>query len=107
MTNPCSHDIIFSQNKKELIHMMYRNYSTGEIIDEVEVADYIDDKFDLLTEDGSAFVEWLDDNFTVFQVFNFDENDKAEVQENFLDFMWNEAREAFLEDWKEIDDEEE
>lgn len=87
--------------------MMYRNYNTGEIIDEVEVADYIDGEFDLLTEDGSAFVEWLDDNFTVSQVFNFDENDKAEVQENFLDFMWNEARKAFLEDWKEIDDEEE
>lgn len=86
--------------------MMYRNYNTGEIIDEVEVADYIDAEFDLLTEDGSAFVEWLDDNFTVNQAFNFDENDKAEVQEDFLDFMWNEARKAFLEDWEEIDDEE-
>lgn len=87
--------------------MMYCNCNTGEIIDEVEVSDYIDSEVELLTEDGNAFGEWLDDNFTMFQVFNFDENDKAEVQENFLDFMWNEAREAFLKDWKEIDDEEE
>ena len=35
--------------------MIYRNYNTGEIIDEVEVVDYINDEFDLLTEDGSAF----------------------------------------------------
>lgn len=85
---------------------MYRNYNTGEIIDEVEVADYIDDKFGLLNDDD-IFEEWLEDHYTRVQIFNFDENDKAEVQENFLDFMWNEAREAFLEDWEEIDDEEE
>lgn len=86
--------------------MMYRNYNTGEIIDEVEVVDYIDDEFNLLNEDDNAFEEWLDDNYTLSQVFDFDENAKEEAQENFLDFMWNEAREAFLEDWEEIDDEE-
>ena len=85
--------------------MMYRNYNTGEIIDEVEVADYIDDKFGLL-DDDDIFEEWLKDHYTRVQIFNFDENDKAEVQENFLDFMWDEARKAFLEDWEEIDDEE-
>lgn len=87
--------------------MMYRNYNTGEIIDEVEASDYIDDEFYLLAEDDNAFEEWLDDNFTVLQVFNFDKNDKEEVQENFLDLMRNEAKEAFLEDWEEIDNEEE
>lgn len=86
--------------------MMYRNYNTGEIIDEVEVVDYIDDEFNLLNEDDNAFEEWLDDNYTLSQVFDFDENAKEEVRESFLDFMWNEAREAFLEDWEEIDDEE-
>ena len=85
---------------------MYRNYNTGEIIDEIEAANYIGDEFDLLTEDG-IFEEWLEDHYTRVQIFNFDQEAKEEAQENFLDFKQDEAKETFLEDWEEIDDEEE
>ena len=88
--------------------MMYRNYNTGEIIDEVEATNYIDNEFQLLNdEDGDTFEEWLSDNYTRVQIFNLDRADREEANENFLDFLWDKAKEAFLKNWEEIDDEEE
>ena len=88
--------------------MMYRNYNTGEIIDEVEATDYIDTEFQLLNdEDGDTFEKWLSDNYTRVQIFNLDRADKEEANENFLDFLWDKTKEAFLKNWEEIEDEEE
>lgn len=88
--------------------MMYRNYNTGEIIDEAEATNYIDNEFQLLNdEDGDTFEEWLSDNYTRVQIFNLDRIEKEEANENFLDFLCDKAEEAFLKNWEEIDDEEE
>lgn len=88
--------------------MMYRNYNTGEIISEDEATDYIDKKSSLLIKKSDyIFEEWLDANYTKIQIFNFDRVDKEEIYESFLDFIWNKTKEAFLEDWEEIDNKEE
>ena len=85
---------------------MYRNIDTGKTISENKAEDYINDKFDELAEDEDIFEEWLSDRYSLLQIFNLDEEDKENIKENFIDYLWMEAKDTFLEGWEEIDEEE-
>lgn len=65
---------------------------------EVKVAERATEKRD----SDAEFASFLEDRFSILNVFDMDTEDKAEVQEDFADRCEHEARNELLEYWSEF-----
>lgn len=65
---------------------------------EVKVAELATEKRDNDTE----FASYLEERFSILNVFDMDVEDKAEVQDDFAEWCEHEARNELLEYWHEF-----
>lgn len=65
---------------------------------EVKVAELATEKRD----NDAEFASYLEERFSLLQVFDMDVEEKAEVQEDFAEWCEHEARNELLESWSEF-----
>jgi hypothetical protein len=65
---------------------------------EVKVAELATEKRD----NDAEFASYLEDRFSILNVFDMDVEEKAEVQEDFAEWCEHEARNELLESWSEF-----
>ena len=65
---------------------------------EVKVAELATEKRD----SDAEFASYLEERFSLLQVFDMDVEEKAEVQEDFAEWCEHEARNELLESWSEF-----
>lgn len=86
--------------------MMYRNYTTNEIIDKDKADQLIQDTYlPLVEDDDDTFSDWLENYYSFAEVFRLTSNEKDEILCNYYDnYLLMQAYEDFLEEWEEIED---
>ena len=83
---------------------VYARWVTKQILTE-ELAEMIIQKefFDNLADDGcDDFIEWLQDNFTIGEIWQMTEDEKAENWKEYLKYAKDVARTYFLQEVEEI-----
>jgi hypothetical protein len=83
---------------------VYARWVTKQILTE-ELAEMIIQKefFDNLADDGcDDFIEWLQDNFTIGEIWQMTEDEKAENWKEYIKYAENVARTYFLQEVEEI-----
>lgn len=83
---------------------VYANWG-GQIVENAtDFEKRVQEQAEDLSSDDSFFSDWLDDNYSTAEVFNFNEQDKKSALEDFLNKCQERAREN-LEDegWEEVE----
>ena len=87
-----------------MIITVYSNWREEETISAREFEKKVAEKWDDVSSDEDLFAEWLCDNYSTVEIFNFDDKDKAKVNEEWDDHSREYARTELLEEdgWCEI-----
>ena len=83
---------------------VYARWVTKQILTEEQAEMTIQKEFfDELADDGcDDFIEWLQDNFTIGEIWQMTEEEKAENWKEYLKYAMNVARTYFLQEVEEI-----
>lgn len=62
---------------------VYVSWNDQVLLNEAEYAEWVNDAAKEMEEEGDALADFLDDNYSSVEIFDFNEEDKARVWEEF------------------------
>jgi hypothetical protein len=75
-------------------------FSAGTAISEEKFEEYVQERAMELREDENQFESYLEDNYSCKEVFEMNEDEKAEVRKEYLAKCEDEARAEIEDDWE-------
>lgn len=76
----------------------YRNLKT---ISETQKEQYLKEKIRKINENNYEFEPWLEDHYTILEIFNMDDDKHCEISKEWREHCRQEVEQDFLDDYNE------
>jgi hypothetical protein len=80
---------------------VYVNWDSGEVVGPIGADKVIKARAAEYMDDGEAFFDWLSERYTLWDVWSFGEDEKAEIKEKYFEFCRESAHDWFDENFCE------
>lgn len=83
---------------------LYVDWDNHQVLNQDQYEERLSEAADELFADDNCLAEWLDENFTLLDIFQAGEAKKEEIRADFIDYCQENAENALSDDGEEYEE---